>query len=1559
METEDTIPPVKKLRTAFESEGVSLELLEFSVESVLERESVLLASDTKQKNDEFANSDNATLNPSLSARERNRLKRKLRNSDPLSPSHSSSSDLETQSEADRTTASDEDSESWIFDGSWPFLPLHRSLLDEILDPVWEVRHGAMMGLRELLSRHCGSLGVKVEIYKDHPSGWAVPGKCTLRDLSHLSRDDVLRNEVNNRLDLEHCCVKFLELLILDRMGDYLSDQMVAPVRETAAQALGACLPPLPASTVDQLILIGLQMTNNGSWEVRHSGFLLLKQILGLRGSLEDPKLVQCVLGGLEDSMDDVKAAAADVLVSIAPQLSSKLSISCLATLRQLLWSNLAEVDDLSAATPSILHLLWKLYLNDETDSSMNCEFSNQIELLFPFFDHQMASVRTSAIQCFSQLLESGKVESSCFKKAACLIFFNLLTESKERCLELNQESWRQLIRAYEGQDLIKDFEESGLVYSLFRLACTPLGTSFDAECLGILKTQESELFSDEKYIVGSQFASNPQQMRFAICRALSALFQRLKNASIVIQNINNSTATTRIVVALIGQFWYAEKGVLMPQEFHSIATESVQEHQWSTLPELDRSKAKLHGDLAGFVTEIEVLTNQRFSQLDPIQDPITKEKVKQFLNSFASMLDQDQYQSIIGVQEHVLASLDLLISYQMELQTRVKGSIASMEVASGKIPPKLNGIVQPLMAGIRTESEIQFQKLFAENLANFIILCHCRKAAVNKMVENICSMSSENQTMDFEEEQQDLIEKIERSGINSALKVESAESQENQPVSKRGANLVLQYLAEKLGSSIFEILPSLWTQMTQGLTQDHPKVNQCFEVIAAIGPFLDSALLQEFCKIVVFVCELGLTKNRVLCISAARSCARLISSHTEELLPSILGDLVPSLALDRDPGHREKALFILHHILESLGAKMTPYMVLLIVPLLSLMSDFHTSVQIIAASCFGKLMSLLPLVISASSVASLPPNLTPSQQAEFHENSNFVMRLLDNKKPMDFQLPEGLGVNLRDYQKEGISWMMFLRQFGLHGILADDMGLGKTIQTLITILLSKELSINGLPSLVICPATLMSHWLQEAQNLLPSNALLPVNYAGAVGDRLQLRSIIDRFDLIIVSYETLRIDVEWLTSKEWDYCILDEGHIIRNYESKIWKACKKVNARYRLVLSGTPVQNGVLELWALFDFLMPGFLGTRKDFMMQYGKAVDSAKYAKKGSNEATSGILAVSSLHKRVTPFIMRRTKDEVLNDLPPKIIQDIYCDLSHVQKLLYEDFAKAQLKEEEMNLKRSSFQSLQYLSRLCSHPLLAIDWQDSTHLMILSKALGKSNVQESSTKDLLTHISHAPKFQILQELFSECGITGIQTSSPLQAGGVSPHRMLIFTQLRDLLSLVEDHLLCPLHIPYLRLDGSIPSIERGKIVHQFNSDPTINVLLLTNKVGGLGLNLTSADVVVFLEHDWNPMNDLQAMDRAHRLGQKRTVNVYRILTRGTLEEKIMSLQSFKLGVASSVVNKDNISLDSMDTSRLLDLFSYGAKGLNQEAGSAQEAADGDEDFVAKYEKEFGKRNI
>lgn len=309
--------------------------------------------------------------------------------------------------------------------------------------------------------------------------------------------------------------------------------------------------------------------------------------------------------------------------------------------------------------------------------------------------------------------------------------------------------------------------------------------------------------------------------------------------------------------------------------------------------------------------------------------------------------------------------------------------------------------------------------------------------------------------------------------------------------------------------------------------------------------------------------------------------------------------------------------------------------------------------------------------------------------------------------------------------------------------------------------------------------------------------------------------------------------------------------------------------------------------------------------------------------------VLALEALHKQVLPFLLRRLKEDVLNDLPPKIIQDYYCELSDLQKYLYDDFAKSKgglsatdmVKATENNAsetgQRHIFQSLQYLRKLCNHPALVL--KDNKEAIDTAF----SHLPGIKGKASLGDIQHAPKLQALRsstpkvfaiisdkyicrQLLIDCGIGSTPVIGDTEKNDVtditegdepfSQHRVLIFCQMRQMLDIIETDLF-KLYMPsvtYMRLDGSTDAGKRHAIVQTFNADPSIDCLLLTTHVGGLGLTLTGADTVIFVEHDWNPMKDLQAMDRAHRLGQKRVVNVYRLITKGTLEEKIMGSVMF-----------------------------------------------------------------
>lgn len=575
-----------------------------------------------------------------------------------------------------------------------------------------------------------------------------------------------------------------------------------------------------------------------------------------------------------------------------------------------------------------------------------------------------------------------------------------------------------------------------------------------------------------------------------------------------------------------------------------------------------------------------------------------------------------------------------------------------------------------------------------------------------------------------------------------------------------------------------------------------------------------------------------------------------------------------------------------------------PYVVFLIVPVLGRMSDSDNDVRLLATTAFATLVKLVPLEAGIPD----PPGFSEELLRERDNERKFIAQMLDVHKVEPFQIPVAIKAELRPYQQEGVNWLAFLNRYHLHGILCDDMGLGKTLQTLCIVASdhhnraeafakTQAPDVRRLPSLIVCPPTLSGHWQQEIKTYAPF--LSSLAYVGPPSDRQRLRSQLGTTDIVITSYDICRNDVEVLAPLSWNYCVLDEGHLIKNPRAKVTIAVKRLQSNHRLILSGTPIQNNVLELWSLFDFLMPGFLGTEKVFLDRFAKPIAASRFSKSSSKEQEAGALAIEALHKQVLPFLLRRLKEEVLNDLPPKIIQNYYCDLSDLQKKLFEDFTKKEGKNlaekassGDKEAKQHIFQALQYMRKLCNSPALVVKEGHKQY--------------DEIQKDLSRHHSnlrdpaHAPKLTALRDLLIDCGI-GVE---PCADGGlttetnyVSQHRALIFCQMKEMLDMVQQDVLKKLlpSVQYLRLDGSVEANKRQEIVNQFNSDPSYDVLLLTTSVGGLGLNLTGADTVIFVEHDWNPQKDLQAMDRAHRIGQKKVVNVYRLITRGTLEEKIM----------------------------------------------------------------------
>lgn len=456
----------------------------------------------------------------------------------------------------------------------------------------------------------------------------------------------------------------------------------------------------------------------------------------------------------------------------------------------------------------------------------------------------------------------------------------------------------------------------------------------------------------------------------------------------------------------------------------------------------------------------------------------------------------------------------------------------------------------------------------------------------------------------------------------------------------------------------------------------------------------------------------------------------------------------------------------------------------------------------------------------------------------------------------EIEISKNVQAELRDYQKKGFNWLWFLYSYGLNGILADDMGLGKTLQTLTLIQKAKDVDGHH-PSLVVCPTSVVFNWEAEIDKFVPD--LKCLNLTGS--SRKDLFNRIEKSDIVITSYALIRRDIAELKKHNFRFIILDESQNIKNYESLTAQCAKKLNSNHRIALSGTPIENRLSELWSVFDYLMPGFLYDLDEFNYRYSVPIQD-----RGDRSVES------RLKKQIFPFILRRMKRDVAKDLPDKVENIAYCKMTPAQKDLYLDVLDS-TREEIYNQvasqgfeksRMSIFAALLRLRQICNYP------------GIYDKE-GKLGEIESG------------KFEHLKEMLEEIISEG--------------HRILLFSQFVQMLDVIKDWF-DKTGVKYEYLTGETKN--RQERVERFNSDESIPVFLISLKAGGTGLNLTGADYVIHYDPWWNPAVEDQATDRAHRIGQTKKVFVYRMITKGSIEEKIMKLKERKRDLVDSIISVD-----------------------------------------------------
>lgn len=524
-------------------------------------------------------------------------------------------------------------------------------------------------------------------------------------------------------------------------------------------------------------------------------------------------------------------------------------------------------------------------------------------------------------------------------------------------------------------------------------------------------------------------------------------------------------------------------------------------------------------------------------------------------------------------------------------------------------------------------------------------------------------------------------------------------------------------------------------------------------------------------------------------------------------------------------------------------------------------------------------LSLDPKDISAKNI-QLPINralyleelLKEGDHSKVSRMPEYVSFLKTIREPdiSQFQLSEAFEPVLRDYQKQGFCWLKSIAHYKMGGILADDMGLGKTLQ--IIAFIDSEYKLHQQPSLVIAPTTLIYNWEDEARKFAPWLNILVVS--GSKEERKLLLEHSKDYALIVTSYPLIRRDIELYTTEEYAYCIIDEAQNIKNPLSVTAEAVKQIRAGGFFALTGTPIENRLTELWSIFDFVMPGYLNSLHHFTSNYEKPI--------GDKDSST----LKRLKKQIRPFIIRRMKQEVLSELPPKIETKSLAQMEEVQKITYLAYleeAKNCLKQDlsDQGYAKSQLKILAYLTRLrqiCCHPGTFIE----------------------------NYTGGSGKIDLLKEILKDA----------LEAN----HRILLFSQFTSMLGIIRSELDLE-GITYSYLDGNTKALERNTLVHNFNGGTT-QVFLISLKAGGTGLNLTSADVVIHFDPWWNPAVEDQATDRAYRIGQKNTVQVFKLIAHGTIEEKIYEIQQRKKEMVQSVIEPGETLMNKLSEGDIRELF-------------------------------------
>ncbi|EED95784.1 rad54-like protein, partial [Thalassiosira pseudonana CCMP1335] len=514
------------------------------------------------------------------------------------------------------------------------------------------------------------------------------------------------------------------------------------------------------------------------------------------------------------------------------------------------------------------------------------------------------------------------------------------------------------------------------------------------------------------------------------------------------------------------------------------------------------------------------------------------------------------------------------------------------------------------------------------------------------------------------------------------------------------------------------------------------------------------------------------------------------------------------------------------------------------------------------------------------------------------------------------EVPAWINDRLFPYQRIGLRWMWELYCVGAGGCVGDEMGLGKTVQ--VSSFLGAMAANRFIDSvLVVCPATMLSHWLSELAVWAPGLRRIMVHRSGETDDYEEQGA--DAFCgtgiVLVTTYESIRRSPDVYASFDWSYVVLDEGQKIRNPDAEVTLAVKRLRTPNRLLMSGTPIQNDLRELWSLFDFVFPGRLGTLPAFEAEFAEPIKRGGYSNASPMQVQLAYRCAIVLRDLINPYLLRRQKKDIkeVHRMPGKTEQVLFCRLSSKQRSLYEDYLRS---DEVMGVMRGSVQLLKavtVLRKICNHPDLVVG-PDGRTLDSVQEESSSDNDDDGCFYGDERFVEVSGKLQVLAKILPLWHKQG--------------HRFILFCQWRKTLNIIEQFTRKQ-NWKFARLDGNTNVASRQKLVDKFNNDESYFCMLMTTRTGGVGLNVTGANRVVIFDPDWNPQTDAQARERAWRFGQKKDVTVYRLITAGTIEEKIYQRQIFKTAITNQVL-QDPKQRRLFSQKDLKDLFTLKADSID-----------------------------